>query len=274
MGSPRGLCVQCDGVGRHCQSDSGDWDEQPICVTCNGTGRASEATAIGILDGMVMFDVHAARAYGERLISEGEQACAAWAVFVDWCRDQGLGPDACAGTTKRGRDLGDGMYESTFSPGGWPFGLAAWSPARARVDGHGRREQPVHPQRLGQRRREPLPMGARVDAVGPDGTGGVSPAWALLRGPPGQVPAMVAWRACTSPCGMDDRIRAAGHAKSRPASNWRAVGVRPTESCETGSRRLSAVGWQIRSLQSSGSRSRPRRWRPPRPFYAMGLTGI
>ncbi len=85
----RGLCVQCDGLGKHPQSDSGDWDEQPDCDTCNGTGRAQEATAIGILAGDVTFDVAAARDLGERLVHEGEDALATWAVFLDWGESQG-----------------------------------------------------------------------------------------------------------------------------------------------------------------------------------------
>jgi hypothetical protein len=123
-------CLPCDGTGVF---GSNTGSPRP-CDGCGGTRLRANHAARQYLDGSVMFDVHASRAFGERLIFEGEQACATWAVFVDWCRDHGLGPDACAGTTKRGRDLGDGMYEATFSPGGWPFGLAAaWARGPGRV---------------------------------------------------------------------------------------------------------------------------------------------
>jgi hypothetical protein len=123
-------CLPCDGTGVF----GGNTDWPRPCGGCGGTRLRANHAALQYLDGSVMFDVHETRAYGKRLISEGEQACATWAVFVDWCRDQGLGPDAWAGTTKRGRDLGDGMYEATFSPGGWPFGLAAaWARGPGRV---------------------------------------------------------------------------------------------------------------------------------------------
>jgi hypothetical protein len=117
-------CLPCNGSGVF----GSNTDNPRPCDGCGGTRLRANHAARQYLDGSVMFDVHAARTYVERLLAEGEQACATWDVFIDWCRDQGLGPESMAGTTKRGRD------ESTFSPGGWPFGLAAaWARGPGRV---------------------------------------------------------------------------------------------------------------------------------------------
>lgn len=87
---------ECESL--HCGACAGSGDDEVDeheigCEVCGGSGSGLDALARAILAGQT-FDVALARAYGERLISEGEHASATWAVFVDWCRDQGLGPES------------------------------------------------------------------------------------------------------------------------------------------------------------------------------------
>ncbi len=80
-----------------------------------GVSAGCDDDVQGLLDGDLAFDVARVRAHADRMIFGGERASETWAVFVDWCRDQGLGPESCRS--------------------GWPGDLtAAWARGPGRVE--------------------------------------------------------------------------------------------------------------------------------------------